>query len=495
MIVSAHRKLDDYANTFILISISLQRAFLCVRQTTVFLTAIIQPKHEDTSWHVARIRIPVLVVNILLKLETIELTAHALASFRNRCRGPMKKQEEVLPPELFAVRDAALSVMGDLVPAGPPASKEESRSFFLSSWTKAGRDLPPHYLVHFLLIDFLGFPYLGKWEKVAWAVPVRLGDKLYGVEHRKMGVGVFAPNPNPSARSSGVASEDDESNAREIVRRIKRTVDLASPYFEWRAQTAAKGCDINVVNASVMLFERYRFFCEQFELKMSESLCRREEMITSDEGLPSYKLRFAHIFPSIELKEQAEWSAQAAIEAFFSWTEHIFIHIAVLQGSVLTGEEVAKLAAADWKTKFRAALNIDDIVTKTHYDSLLALRTQIRNYMAHGAFGKRGEAFYFHSGAGAVPVLLTRKPAHRYSLTSGPAFDEKTALQQIEAFIVHLWSGSREPAREYMESEVPTVLKFASDGTYLTAMRSVDGMEKLIKRQLDAQERAVNMDW
>jgi hypothetical protein len=172
----------------------------------------------------------------------------------------MKKHEEVLPLELLAVRDAALSAMDDLLPAGPPASRDESKSFFLSSWTKAGRNLPPHYLVHFLLIDLLKFPYLGQWEKVAWAVPVRLGGKLYGVEHRKMGIGVFAPNPDPSASRSGIASEGDESDAREIVRRINRAVELASPYFEWRAQTAAKGRDINVVNTSAVLFERYRFF-------------------------------------------------------------------------------------------------------------------------------------------------------------------------------------------------------------------------------------------
>ena len=117
------------------------------------------------------------------------------------------------------------------------------------------------------------------------------------------------------------------------------------------------------------------------------------------------------MFPTVKIKEEAEWSAQAAIEAFFSWTEHVFIHIAVLQGFIQTGEEVAKLAAADWKTKFRAALNINDITTKTHYDSLLTLRTQIRNYMAHGAFGKRGEAFYFHSGVGAASLPYEKSSA------------------------------------------------------------------------------------
>ena len=222
---------------------------------------------------------------------------------------------------------------------------------------------------------------------------------------------------------------------------------------------------------------------------------RRDEMTKPAEALSDRKLRFSHMFPGLRLREEAEWSAQAAIDAFFSWTEHIFIHLAILQGRAENGEEVAKLAEADRKTKFRAALDIDDPETKVHYDNLLALRTQIRNFMAHGAFGKRGEAFNFHSGAGAVPVLLTRNPRHRYSLTGGPEFDEKSALQEIELFIAHLWSGTREPARECMESELPTVLTYATDGTYAKVMRSAGLMEEFIDDYVAKQERAANMDW
>jgi hypothetical protein len=270
---------------------------------------------------------------------------------------------------------------------------------------------------------------------------------------------------------------------------------VAEPYFEWRAQTAARGSDINVVNRSATLFERYRFFHEQFEALSSEALFRRDEMLKPEEGLSAHKLRFSHMFPGIRLSEEAAWNAQAAIEAFFSWTEHVFIHLAILQGTAVNGEEVTRLASADWKTKFRAALDIDDPTMKAHYDSLLTLRTQIRNFMAHGAFGKRGEAFSFHSGTGAVPVLLTRTPRHRYSLTGGPAFDEKGALREIESFIAHLWSGTREPARECLESELPIVLTYAADGTYAKVMRSVDSMRDFIRDHMAQEERAANMDW
>ena len=88
----------------------------------------------------------------------------------------------------------------------------------------------------------------------------------------------------------------------------------------------------------------------------------------------------------------------------------------------------------------------------------------------HGAFGKRGEAFHFHSGAGAVPVLLTQGQRHRYALTGKPAFDEGAAIADIETFIEHLWSGARTPAKIYIFSELPSILTHVLDGTYAQAM-------------------------
>jgi hypothetical protein len=64
------------------------------------------------------------------------------------------------------------------------------------------------------------------------------------------------------------------------------------------------------------------------------------------------------------------------------------------------------LAIGDWKDKFKAAIDLRDQTAKGHYDTLLEIRRQIRNFVAHGAFGKDGQAFDFHSSAGAVPVRL-----------------------------------------------------------------------------------------
>ena len=127
--------------------------------------------------------------------------------------------------------------------------------------------------------------------------------------------------------------------------------------------------------------------------------------------------------------------------------------------------------------------------------TLLDLRAQVRNFMAHGAFGKRGEAFHFHSGAGAAPVLLTSEQRHKFSVSGRPPFDERIAIDEIELFLQFLWSGPCSPARCYLSSGLPSILTYAADGTYAQAMQSDAEMEAFVHHLTYQAERAANMDW
>ncbi len=365
----------------------------------------------------------------------------------------------------------------------------------LSSRTNGGRTLPHYYLVYFLLVDLLQFPHMGEWEKSAWTIPVRFRGRLYGIEHRKMGLGIFAPTLDPKATMNEPPTDEAETDAKEIAALITRAVAVANPYFEWRAEQAAAGNQINVLNKSSSLFERYEFFRDRFRALSAETESKKNERVITKKILDDDTEVTQGSFPAHALRKEANWHAQAAVEAFFSWTEHAFIHLAILRGRLCTGQEVARIAEADWKTKFKTALNLDEAATKKHYDELLDLRAQIRNFMAHGAFGKRGEAFRFHSGAGAAPVLLTEDQKHRYSLTGKPAFEERRAIEEMEEFIEHLWSGALGPARIFLFSSLPSILTFVSDGTYAHAMESEESMTEFVEYLARKFDNAANMDW
>jgi len=379
------------------------------------------------------------------------------------------------------VRERALKAISPLKPAdsGTPADRH---FMFYAKRTDAGRKLPPYYLVYFLLVDLLGFKNLGQFEKIAWSVPVEYEGQAFLVDHRKFGLGVFAAN-----------LPGDEPAAAEIVRLIHKAAKAARPYFEWRAEQAAKASQLNVANRSQQLFERLEFYLGLYDARREEAENMRREHVETDLG----EGRRIISFPATGLRREAQWFALSAIESFFSWTEHVFIHIVILQGKCSTGEEVAELAKSEWGSKFKVALDLGDARTKSLYDDLTVMRRRLRNFVAHGAFGKDGEAFHFHSAVGAVPMLLPyRRERSAFRFGQGVDFVADEAISLVRKFVEHLWSGSRAPAKIYIqEYGLPLVLTKVVNGEYARAMASVETMTEHAYYEAGMRDRYMDMDF
>lgn len=383
------------------------------------------------------------------------------------------------PAHLAIIRDAAMQAIAPIRAADESTSAEPT-FLFSAQRTNAGRDLPPYFLLYFLFIDLLGFKNLGQFEKVAWSVAIDYEGEAYLIEHRKSGVGIFARDP---------ASQ--EVQAGEIVARIKKAVKVAEPFFDWLADQAMAASKLNVINRTDDLFQRFEFFLAEYR-KTAKVLVER-----TDKHRKTPIIEHSSAIERFTLYQQAGWLASSVIDAFFSWTEHVFIHFAILQGRITSGLEVAKLANDEWSKKFKRALDVADSDTKGFYDDLVEIRRQHRNFVAHGSFGKRGEAFSFHSGAGAAPILLPhRAGSRRFALTGPIAIEDPEAIKVILAFIDHLWSGARAPARLYLQrSSLPIILTMAADGTYSRAMASVEAMQDLVDRLVWEWDRAADMNW
>ena len=256
--------------------------------------------------------------------------------------------------------------------------------------------------------------------------------------------------------------------------------------------TTAAASKLNVHNRSIELYNRFRYFADAAQAKSAEAEARKGETIKTE-----YPGGYSLHFPAYALMREASWLRLAAIEHFFSWTEHIFIHIAILMGKAITGNDVASLAKAEWADKYKAAIGLTNTTSKKFYDDLLALRRQVRNFVAHGSFGKDGEAFQFHSGAGAVPLRLLNNPgkAH-FAFGAGLDFNDKAALELIERSIEHVWADERTPAKIYIQqSGLPLILTYAQNGKYNRAMQSASDMESFTEGLMHEFDRASNMDF
>jgi hypothetical protein len=375
------------------------------------------------------------------------------------------------------------AVMAAILPIKPANAETSAAQDFLfkAQRTDAGRDLPPYYLVYFLLVDLLGFKNIGQFEKVAWSVPIDFEGRAFVIEHRKLGLGVFAAE-----------LPVDEEPAKRIVGLIHKAVKIAQPYFDWRAAEAVAESKLNVINRSTQLHDRFEFFMSSYEAKRSEAERRAQEKITTQVGSG-----FLTRFPAMQLNREAKWLALSAIESFFSWTEHVFILLSILTGKCVTGNHVANLAKADWSDKFKSALDIGDPETKRFYDELTLVRQQLRNFVAHGSFGKQGDAFQFHSGAGAAPVRLPR-PQDKVSFRFGRGveFVDHEAIVLIAKFIDFFWSGDRAPAKTYIQDNgLPLILTMAKDGEYARAMSSDEDMNEFVDHLGHLMDRHANMDF
>ena len=360
---------------------------------------------------------------------------------------------------------------------------------FQARRTEAGQRLPPYYLVYFLLVDLLHFKNLGRVEKVAWSVPVDLEGKTFLIEHRKFGVGVFAAD-----------LPADEDAATEIVRLIEKGVKAARSYFDQRAADAVAGSNISVVNKSSELFDRYHYFLGLYKKKYGEAEHQKDEHKThraSTVGQEAISKYLEHSYSVFALREEANWLALSTIECFFSWTEHVFIHLEILSGTCVTGTAVSTLAKARWSKKYKAALGLNDPASKQFYDKLVSIRSQTRNDITHGSFGKHGEAFSFHSSVGAVPVRLSARAGDfDFRFGHGIDFVEPEAIALVEKFIDHLWSGPRALAKIYIqESNLPLILSRVAQGDYNKAMASESEMIEFVAHLNAEIDLAANMDW
>lgn len=389
-----------------------------------------------------------------------------------------------MPDDLGLIKQRVLLALGD-VKAATDKTKANKNFLFTAKRTDAGRSLPTYYLVFFLLNDLLGFKNLGRFEKVSWSIPIDLRGKAFLIEHRKFGVGVFADN-----------LKTDEIEAQEIVKNIQKAIKVAKPYFEWVALQAVQNSQLNVKNNSSNLFERYQYLVDLYKKEKQEATDRKDE-VHMETKKTSYGEATSIHRPARQLRINSNWLATSAIEAFFSWTEHLFVHLSIVSNNISDGEQVADLAGAEWQVKYTNALDIKLHENKKFFDELIFLRRQLRNFIAHGAFGKNGETFTFHSSAGAVPVIMPhQKGKNKFSLFGELSFNEDEVILLLERFIEHLWSSDIQPAMYYvMDSHLPTILTMANDGSYARAMTSMEDMESFVEHLNHQFDQAANMDW
>lgn len=346
------------------------------------------------------------------------------------------------------------------------------------------RGIPFHdyYLVFLLLIDLLGFKYLGPSEKVAYIIPIDFEGRRYSIVYAKFGMRIEC---------------SEGGNPETVYAAVKRGIKAARPYYLWRAKEASITSHLNLESKCPQLWEKYIFLKGQSKALLEKFEAEKENRVVEKGHNKDGSVTWTSIsFPAYDFRKQSVWLHEAAVDAFFGWCEQALVHIAVLMGKLTTGQEIADLLRLEFGEKCKLVFDLSVPDDKLAYDEILDLRTELRNYIAHGSFGKDGSTFQFHSRVGSVPLkILDTENRSEFRFGTYNLRDWENDYARIESFLSQLWSMGRGPARQYLETGLPCVLTLAADGTYQRAMKTDEDMRKFIMVLAQQIDDAANMDF
>lgn len=387
-----------------------------------------------------------------------------------------------------ATRSRVQSILGAFTPPADPGgfARGERRAIRLSI---PAETVPVPGMVLFVLVRVMGFPVLGRGEKLAWETTFSYGGIDCAISLEKFGLRFYvdAAVPEDEAEAKLVELLAKLNEANSVLER-----DVLEPFS---AEQIAQG-HVTVVNQFQRLrsmYEHYRELAEQAPEPEEAPLPESEDAITylnaiSDrlnEALWRRQERFYHVL--------------SAVNAYFSTLEHALVLSLPFRNFEPTKDSLTEfIVSKKWRDKFKRIYDLaGDPEAHRLYGGLSDVAERYRNTFAHGAFGRQGGTLYFHvPGIGALPALLTRvAEAPHYQF---PGFGEQplddSPFELFDKVDKWMREGPTREAFAFIESGLDLAFDAKTIGDLNKAIETGTFSE-----YLDAQAYwdmiATNMDW
>jgi len=334
-----------------------------------------------------------------------------------------------------------------------------------------------------MLVKLLQFKYGGRYEKVAWTIPVKYKEVEFLLGYRKFGLDIrSATNP-----------KSVQEIAIEMVNKLNKGVSIADKLLEPFAKEQLKNKNITVANNFHALNARYLFFRNKAEKSFASSPPKRKIIKRDKTGEPV-------AWESHPYKPQLEGSYYtiAMMDAFFSKLEHILTLILPFAFDKIDKIDLVSFIGLTWSEKFKQVFNvIAGGEQKRLYDNLIEIKERYRNPLSHGGFEKGGASLYFHFPAvGAIPIRLSkfRESIHYSFIPIREAkFEEICFLFDcVDQFIDN---GKYKLGMQYITAGLDVAFDKESVDEYNLAMQSEKNFLELIEYVSYTTMMDMNMDW
>lgn len=341
------------------------------------------------------------------------------------------------------------------------------------------------FIVFIIFVYLKGFKFSGRWEKIAWTIPIKFKGQPYLLTHRKFGFYIISNSDEEKVTALGI----------EAMSQIKKAIHSAEGLIQPYVKDKVNKGEFSVNNEYHKIQDKYLFFRDaaKTEYEKIKKLDSKKRKIRIENFADSFNGRMA-------LVKAADYNASAMIDAYFSLLEHILVLLVPFSKHVDHSTfKTEEFIGMNWKDKYKIIFQIiSDVESLKQMEKLTEIKEAFRNPLAHGYFFKNGNSFFVHmEHIGAIPFSLTKNNGNLiYGMEKIGSFNFSQICRAFDDFDKFLHKNIQSKfGMLYIKSGL--LIAFTKDISeyYQSFMTSMRKFNNFIEYQSSLADDASNMDW
>jgi hypothetical protein len=340
------------------------------------------------------------------------------------------------------------------------------------------------YIVFIIFVYIKKFGFGGRWEKVAWEIPVLYKGFPFILTHQKFGFRIL----------SNTDSEEVTSLAIEAMQQINKAISIAEVLITPIIENEVKSKNLTLPNDFNSLESRYKYFRKQADKKykiVRQYIPMKLSLSISTVPTPAKAYRAL---------DTGKYYVSALLDAYFSMLENFLVLALPFINSVdLSTLNIEGIIRANWKDKFKLIFDFgSDVPAMKMYEKLIKLKEDLRNPFSHGYFLSGGQSIFVHMPhLGAIPMRLTQTSKKlNYRVDAIPPQYENICSVLDESLLFISKHQKTKFAYMYLKSGLSIAYDEKSVFAYRgAATKSMSLFKEFIKYMSWQHDNAANMDW
>jgi tetratricopeptide (TPR) repeat protein len=344
------------------------------------------------------------------------------------------------------------------------------------------------YIVFIIFVSLKKYKFFGKWEKVAWEIPIKFKGVPFILTHRKFGFRII----------SNYKSKKVNLLAIEAISNIHKAIQFAEVLIEPEIRQQLQKGNVMLNNEYSNILNRYIFFRENAQNEYASiEETKKQASVNFNSG---HEITIKSYNELLKKINAGDYFMIGMLDTYYSLLEHtLVLLLPFLKDKKQSSLNLENFIAENWKNKYKIVFDLSkEKEALKLLERLNKIKEDYRNPLTHGYFQKNGNSFYVHmKNLGAIPITLTKSnKTLKYHFGSQGHYTFKEICNCFDDFDKFLIENAKTKfGMNYIKSGLSISFDVVSCKMYRSQMTSMKRFSKFINYMSDEQDNATNMDW